>query len=392
MAVRSSEGEGSSPAPHVARFGANRNRVDARAGRGPTAGATYSIGLSCPFSPSRFRPSTRSRSPSARSRSAGTRSPTWPGLLGGWFYARRLAAASEWWKPLRQPTRRHRRPDRLGGARRRARRAGRLRAVLQFRNLPREPARRSFAVWRGGMSFHGGFLGAVLAIVCLRALAGPQRLAMLDLAAVVTPIGLFFGRIANFINGELWGRPAPDFPYAVVFPPRGPVAAPPEPALRGLRRGLVLFVVMAFAVRRFGFRRPGLLGGIFVLGYAVARIVCEFFREPDPQLGFLFGSSVEALGGGITMGMLLSLPMALWSAIAHLAARRADERRALSEAPRRDGPSSAQLPRADRPRGTDHGRALHGSVPCRHYYATRDPFGAPATSRPRRRSARCSAN
>jgi phosphatidylglycerol:prolipoprotein diacylglycerol transferase len=73
---------------------------------------------------------------------------------------------------------------------------------------------------------------------------------------------------------------------------------------------------MAIAVRRFGFRRPGLLGGIFVLGYAVARIVCEFFREPDAQLGFLFGSSVGAFGGGITMGMLLSVPMALVGAAA----------------------------------------------------------------------------
>ena len=80
--------------------------------------------------------------------------------------------------------------------------------------------------------------------------------------------------------------------------------------------GLVaVFVLMAVAVRRFGFRRPGLIGGIFVLGYALARIICEFFREPDAQLGFLFGSSVQALGGGITMGMLLSLPMALVGAV-----------------------------------------------------------------------------
>jgi phosphatidylglycerol:prolipoprotein diacylglycerol transferase len=84
----------------------------------------------------------------------------------------------------------------------------------------------------------------------------------------------------------------------------------------------VLFIIMTIAVRRFGFRRPGLLGGIFVLGYAIARIVCEFFREPDAQLGFLFGSSIQAFGGGITMGMVLSVPMAiLGAAIIWIAAR-----------------------------------------------------------------------
>jgi phosphatidylglycerol:prolipoprotein diacylglycerol transferase len=138
-----------------------------------------------------------------------------------------------------------------------------------------------------------------------------NSLAMLDMAAVVTPIGLFFGRIANFINGELWGRPAPDFPYAVVFPHAGPIPRHPSQLYEAFAEGLILFVIMAIAVRRFGFRRPGLVGGIFVLGYAIARIVCEFFREPDAQLGFLFGSSVQELGGGITMGMLLSVPMAI---------------------------------------------------------------------------------
>ena len=134
---------------------------------------------------------------------------------------------------------------------------------------------------------------------------------MLDLASTVAPIGLFFGRIANFINGELWGRPAPDFPYAVVFPHAGPLPRHPSQLYEAFGEGLVLFVVMAVAVRLLGFRRPGLLGGIFILGYAIARIACEFFREPDEQLGFLFGKSVQALSGGITMGMVLSLPMAL---------------------------------------------------------------------------------
>lgn len=236
------------------------------------------------------------------------------GLLGGWFYAKRLAAKAELWAPLRQP-----KPVDiddlivwvalgvvLGG------RAG----YVLFYNLGSylQNPLEIFAVWRGGMSFHGGFLGAVLAIVLFARSRSLNPLAMLDMAAVVAPIGLFFGRIANFINGELWGRPAPDFPYAVIFPHAGPEPRHPSQLYEALGEGLILFIVMAIAARIFGFRKPGLLGGIFVLGYAIARIVCEFFREPDAQLGFLFGSSVQALGGGITMGMLLSIPMALLGA------------------------------------------------------------------------------
>ncbi len=237
------------------------------------------------------------------------------GLLGGWFYAKRLAARTEAWPPSPQP-----KPvdidDLIVWVALGVVLGGRLGYVL-FYNLGSYLAHplEIFAVWRGGMSFHGGFAGAVLAIVLFSRSRGLNPLAMLDMAAVVTPIGLFFGRIANFINGELWGRPAPDFPYAVVFPHAGPVPRHPSQLYEAFAEGLVLFVIMAFAARRFGFRRPGLLGGIFVLGYAIARIVCEFFREPDEQLGFLFGSSVQALGGGITMGMLLSLPMAVVGAV-----------------------------------------------------------------------------
>jgi phosphatidylglycerol:prolipoprotein diacylglycerol transferase len=119
-----------------------------------------------------------------------------------------------------------------------------------------------------------------------------------------------------------------------VFPHAGPLPRHPSQLYEAFGEGLVLFVVMAFAVRRFGFHRPGLLGGIFVLGYAIARILCEFFREPDAQLGFLFGGSMDALGGGITMGMLLSLPMALAGVfLIALALRGATRPRTLAEAP-----------------------------------------------------------
>jgi len=254
------------------------------------------------------------------------------GLLGGWFYAKRLAARPDYWMPLRQPA-----PadidDLIVFVALGVVLGGRIGYVLfyNFGSYLAHPLE-MFAVWRGGMSFHGGFLGAVLAIVLFARSRGLNPLAMLDMAAVVTPIGLFFGRIANFINGELWGRPAPDFPYAVVFPHAGPLPRHPSQLYEAFAEGLVLFVLLAFAVRRFGFRRPGLIGGIFVLGYAVARIACEFFREPDEQLGFLFGSGLQVLGGGITMGMLLSVPMALVGAGFIVMAARGHTRRAR-EAP-----------------------------------------------------------
>ncbi len=233
------------------------------------------------------------------------------GLLGGWFYAKRLAARADLWIPQPQP-----KPldidDLIVWVALGVVFGGRLGYVL-FYNLSTYLAHplEIFAVWRGGMSFHGGLIGAALAIVIFARRRGLNPLTMLDLASTVAPIGLFFGRIANFINGELWGRPALDFPYAVVFPHAGPLPRHPSQLYEAFGEGLLLFVVMAIAVRILGFRRPGLLGGIFILGYAVARIVCEFFREPDEQLGFLFGASVQALSGGITMGMLLSIPMAL---------------------------------------------------------------------------------
>ena len=252
------------------------------------------------------------------------------GLLGGWYYARRLAARADLWAPLRQP-----RPadidDLVVWVALGVVLGGRIGYVL-FYNLGTYLSRpwEILAVWHGGMSFHGGFLGAVLAVVALARSRGLNPLALLDMAAAVTPIGLFFGRIANFINGELWGRVAPDFPYAVVFPNAGPLPRHPSQLYEAFFEGLVLFVLLAVVVRRVGFRRPGLVSGLFVLCYALARIACEFFREPDAQLGFLFGGSIPALSGGITMGMLLSLPMLLLGLVLIvLAVRGATRPRAL---------------------------------------------------------------
>jgi phosphatidylglycerol---prolipoprotein diacylglyceryl transferase len=156
------------------------------------------------------------------------------------------------------------------------------------------------AVWKGGMSFHGGLAGTALAIYLLGKREGIPVLSLADVCAAAVPIGLFLGRVANFIKPELWGRPT-DVPWAMVFPGAGPLPRHPSQLYEASLEGLVLFFVLYIAIRLGALRRPGLTTGIFAVGYGVARITCEFFREPDPQLGFLFG--------GATMGMLLSLPL-----------------------------------------------------------------------------------
>ncbi|HUI19465.1 MAG TPA: prolipoprotein diacylglyceryl transferase [Methylocella sp.] len=155
-------------------------------------------------------------------------------------------------------------------------------------------------VWKGGMSFHGGLAGTIVAIYLLAKRKNIPVLSLTDVCAAAVPIGLFLGRIANFIKPELWGRPT-DVPWAMVFPGAGPLPRHPSQLYEASLEGFVLFLVLYAAVRMGALRRPGLVAGIFAFGYGVARITCEFFREPDPQLGFLFG--------GATMGMLLSLPL-----------------------------------------------------------------------------------
>ncbi|MBI3433800.1 MAG: prolipoprotein diacylglyceryl transferase [Proteobacteria bacterium] len=164
-------------------------------------------------------------------------------------------------------------------------------------------------VWKGGMSFHGGFVGCVLAVVLFAYVRGISWLSLGDLTCVAAPIGLLLGRVANFVNGELWGRPT-DVPWAMVFPGGGPLARHPSQLYEASTEGLLLFLVLALLIRFGALRRPGLIIGAFATGYAFARVFCELFREPDAQLGFLWGS--------MTMGMVLSLPLAL-AGIAFLA-------------------------------------------------------------------------
>ncbi len=158
-------------------------------------------------------------------------------------------------------------------------------------------------IWEGGMSFHGGVVGVGLACLWFARKEGAPLLAVADAVLVAVPPGLFFGRIANFINGELFGR-VTDVPWAVYFPRGGPDPRHPSQLYEGFLEGLVLFAVLAWvALAARGGARSGLLSGIFLAGYGAARTGCEFFREPDAHIGFLLG--------GATYGQLLSLPMVI---------------------------------------------------------------------------------
>jgi len=162
------------------------------------------------------------------------------------------------------------------------------------------------AVWNGGMSFHGGLLGVAVATIWYTHRHNMNTLAFGDLLGCAAPIGLFFGRLANFINGELWGRTTTDeAPLAMIFPHVGPEPRHPSQLYEATLEGLVLFVLLFVLWRIEAIRRrPGMLFGIFLAGYGTARFTVEFFREPDAHLGYLFADA-------ITMGHILSFPMIL---------------------------------------------------------------------------------
>ncbi|MFN3891380.1 MAG: prolipoprotein diacylglyceryl transferase [Beijerinckiaceae bacterium] len=222
------------------------------------------------------------------------------GLVGGWLVARDLARRDSLWGATPRP-----KPESLDdllvyvafgvilG--------GRVGYVL-FYNLDffLDNPGRIIAVWEGGMSFHGGLAGAALGVWLFARRHAVRPLTVADICAVVAPIGIFLGRVANFIKPELWGRTT-DVAWGVVFPGAGPLPRHPSQLYEAGLEGLALFIVMLLLVRAGCLRRPGFATGAFAAGYGAARIACEFFREPDPQLGFLFG--------GATMGMVLSVPL-----------------------------------------------------------------------------------
>ena len=224
------------------------------------------------------------------------------GIIAGWFYARAIIASPRLWGGA-APFTVVDFDDFIIWVTLGIILGGRIGYVL-FYNFPHFAAHPAeiVALWKGGMSFHGGFIGCVLAVVLFAWRRGIPFLSLGDVTTAVAPIGLFLGRLANFINGELWGRPT-DVPWAMIFPNGGPLARHPSQLYEAGLEGLVLLLVLGVLVRFGALRRPGLVTGAFALGYGDARIFCELFREPDAQLGFLWG--------GLTMGMLLCIPLIL---------------------------------------------------------------------------------
>lgn len=219
-------------------------------------------------------------------------------MIGWWVVARELAA-----RPLENLTK-PRIDDLVIWAIAGIILGGRLGYVLfyKFEYYIDNPAQ-ILHVWEGGMSFHGGFIGFALAFLFFCRRHKVPYLNLMDLMACVAPIGLGLGRIANFINGELWGRVTTS-PLGMIFPTGGDLPRHPSQLYEAALEGLVLFIVMMWLLKRTKLReKSGALCGMFLIGYGFARIFCEFFREPDAQLGFLFA--------GATMGQLLCIPMVM---------------------------------------------------------------------------------
>ena len=156
-----------------------------------------------------------------------------------------------------------------------------------------------FKVWQGGMSFHGGLLGVVIAFGFFARATGKSYFSISDFIVPMVPVGLFFGRIGNFINGELWGKIS-DVPWAMIFPNAGPLARHPSQLYEAMLEGVLLFLILWIYSAKP--KPPGAVSGLFLLGYGFFRFVVEFVRVPDQQYGYL-------LLDWITMGQILSLPM-----------------------------------------------------------------------------------
>lgn len=166
-----------------------------------------------------------------------------------------------------------------------------------------------FKTWLGGMSFHGGLLGVIVAMYFFARHKKSNFLSALDLLAAVSPIGIMLVRISNFINGELFGRPT-DLPWGVIFPNGGDIVRHPTQLYEAALEGLVLFIAIRIATHMlFSLRRPGLTAGLFGIGYALSRLLVEQLRLPDPQIGYLFNTD------WVTQGMMLTLPILLAGAI-----------------------------------------------------------------------------
>lgn len=238
------------------------------------------------------------------------------GIFVGWWYAKRLAANARLWAPSNPPLTPTDIDDFLVWGALGVILGGRIGYVL-FYDLSRFVANplEIFAVWQGGMSFHGGFLGTIFAMVLFARRRGIPPWCLIDVIAAAVPFGLFFGRFANFINGELYGR-ITDAPWGMVFCNEyilqmhgdcfaGPLPRHPSQLYEAALEGIVLFLLLRLFTHGIPrLRYPSFISGLFCIGYGLARVFVEFFREPDAHIGFL--------SGGLTMGMLLSLPMIVY--------------------------------------------------------------------------------
>ena len=224
------------------------------------------------------------------------------GIFVGWWYAKRLVANPALWGAGGAPLTPRDIDDFVVWAAVGIVGGGRLGYVL-FYDLPTfltDPVE-VFAIWQGGMSFHGGLLGTILAMVLFAYRRGIPVWSLIDVIAPSVTFGLLFGRLGNFINGELWGRVS-DVPWAMVFPLAGPGPRHPSQLYEAALEGVALFIVLWVLTHRYHrLRQPAFVSGAFAAGYGAARTFAEFFREPDIQIGYL--------AGGLTMGMLLSIPM-----------------------------------------------------------------------------------
>lgn len=227
------------------------------------------------------------------------------GIAFAWWYAKRLVTSPRLWPDGQSPIKPVDIDDFVVWAAMGVVLGGRTGYIL-FYDLPKYIANPLdiVAVWHGGMSFHGGLIGVTLAMTLFARKRGIPIWSLFDVVAAGVPVGLGLVRVANFINSELWGRLS-DVPWAVEFPTGGPFPRHPSQIYEALLEGLVLFLLLRFLTHsRLKLMTPRFVSGAFVTGYGLSRIFVEFFREPDRQLGYLFG-------GWLTMGMVLSVPMVL---------------------------------------------------------------------------------